>query len=303
MIINKLSKFVRALPSLMIRYINYRIKIRKIFYILSSPRSVIKRYKIYLSKKDKIYREENKILSLLQKKGHCEFDQENSGKNLLGLIIKESLDIYKSFLNEEGDDMSKKSSKSYFTFLHSDNDMDSESIFVQYATQKRILNIVTNYFKETPYVGSIDLVLSNNVDPGESWSKSQLWHRDYNDTKMLKLVTYITDVHSIDDGPFTIIEKDICNKYRLPLVPIHKDDQTINKLLDNPNPHYILGKSGFSFFVDTYNCLHRGSRIKSREPRIALIIMYHSPSCLLESSNGIELINNYEEDKMLALTK
>ena len=176
-------------------------------------------------------------------------------------------------------------------------------IFVQYATQKRILNIVRNYFKETPYIGAINLVLSHKSDTDVSWSKSQLWHTDYNDTKMLKLVTYITDVQSIDDGPFTIIEKDICNKQRIPFVPIHKDDQSINNLLDNPDPHYIMGESGFSFFVDTHNCLHRGSRIRSTEPRIALIIIYQTSSSLLGDSNGIELIANYEEDKMLAISK
>ena len=303
MIVHKLIKFIKALPSLMIRYINYRIKPRKIFYILSSPRSIIKRHKVYLSKKDKLDREDNKILALLQKKGHCELDQKNSEKNLQGLILKESLEIYERFLNKESNHNSKKSSKGFWTFLHSDYDMDSESIFVQYATQKRILNIVTNYFKETPYIGAINLVLSNKLDTEESWSKSQLWHTDYNDTKMLKLVTYITDVQSINDGPFTIIEKDICNKYKIPFVPIHKDDQTINNLLDKPDPHYIFGESGFSFFVDTHNCLHRGSRIKSTEPRIALIIIYQTSSSLLGDSNGIKLISKYEEDKMLALSK
>ena len=88
MIVHKLIKFIKALPSLMIRYINYRIKPRKIFYILSSPRSIIKRHKVYLSKKDKLDREDNKILALLQKKGHCELDQKNSEKNLQGLILK-----------------------------------------------------------------------------------------------------------------------------------------------------------------------------------------------------------------------
>ena len=46
-------------------------------------------------------------------------------------------------------------------------------------------------------------------------------------------------------------------------------NESINKLLSNPDPIYITGKSGHSFFIDTHNCLHRGSRIESSKPRIA----------------------------------
>ncbi len=81
---------------------------------------------------------------------------------------------------------------------------DAADAIVRTATDKKLLEIVSGYFGMWPHLNSIDA----RVDfATSSIAKStQLWHRDPEDERVVKVFTYLTDV-TLHSGPFSYIPK------------------------------------------------------------------------------------------------
>lgn len=121
-------------------------------------------------------------------------------------LLKELSDSARGRWNGIGE-QHRRSNKTYLrAFIAGDLDagrIDNRSIFIRFAAQPSLVELVAAYFGEAPYLSYVALDLSEYA--GEVLSTSQLWHRDHDDTKVVKLFVYLTDVASGLDGPFTFI--------------------------------------------------------------------------------------------------
>lgn len=162
--------------------------------------------------------------------------------------------------------------KNFWQPILSDDDLCTSNPLVRYALTPRVIDVVTSYLGEVPYLASIELVVSRPV-ADQAWRVSQLWHRDYNDRRMVKLFTYFSDVKSEADGPFTFIPADALDGGG-PMFPVHKTDAAMAKFADLTARKQIFGARGTSFYIDTRRCFHCGSRITDDSYRIAYIATF-----------------------------
>jgi hypothetical protein len=157
---------------------------------------------------------------------------------------------------------------------HGGADVDADSIYVRYAAQDSLLRMAALYLGEFPYLSSISLQYS--FDAGHAPSHSQLWHRDYDDTKLFKLFIYCTDVDTEEEGAFHVADKTAMKGiYATPLYSTQRytDDQFYT-MVDRRQTHAIKGKAGTTFLCDTRQSFHYGSRCV--KPRLACFITYQS---------------------------
>lgn len=166
-------------------------------------------------------------------------------------------------------------------------ELTNENIFVRFALQKNILRIVSSYYGEIPYVSYVFLSLSHRREK-ESLAYSQLWHKDYDDTKTIKFFVYLNDVTS-EHGPFTYLPKNCSRRVKERFFPIHQTDE-IFKSVPPEDVRQVVGPQFTSFLVDTGHCYHMGSRIKGDEKRLAFTVAYTtSPPIYRNSINRILL--------------
>lgn len=96
--------------------------------------------------------------------------------------------------------------KDFWQMIMTTDDLREGSPLVEHAMTPAVLDLVTAYLGEVPYLSRIELVVSRPTDG--SWKVSQLWHRDFNDSHMVKLFTYLSDVDAEAQGPFTFLPAD-----------------------------------------------------------------------------------------------
>ena len=95
-------------------------------------------------------------------------------------------------------------SKDFFELLSPGRPLRTSDASVRIALDPSLVAAVTAYFGEVPYLLSSELIRSRRTAASPAWKKSQLWHFDHNDTRVLKLFVYLNDVGD-DNGPFTYI--------------------------------------------------------------------------------------------------
>ena len=182
--------------------------------------------------------------------------------------------------------------------------------FHKFAFSEKMIAHAAKYLGEYPILTNIGLVrsdpLKNNV-----WQGSQLLHQDVIDTKVFRVIVYISDV-DIENGPFTFypipislkIEQDKNLRYGAPLstrdIPDHM-------LTDYTEAHCnsVTGPAGTVLTVDTCNCFHFGSRATSAS-RCILMLAYTSIALEnLRERMGLDLIpeKNSNEPDYIKLVK
>ncbi len=193
-----------------------------------------------------------------------------------GNLFEELQAAANAHLPEEIPSATQQNSKIYWHHLMQREDFDADSIFVRFAMQQPVIQIVTQLFGQTPHLTMLELALTVADNGPQNPSASQRWHYDLADSKTVKLFIYLTDVSTNDDGPFSYIPKSICRTAVVPQFPVHKSDQDLEKhqILKSAKPVY--GPSGTSFLIDTYNCLHSGSRFAPGHKRLAYIATFNS---------------------------
>jgi hypothetical protein len=158
-----------------------------------------------------------------------------------------------------------------------DEDRDSEgrqpvtSPFVQIAIDERVLGVAAAYLEDAPLLDYIYLLHSTHR-PGPL-KVSQLWHRDYDDTKVLKLFAYFTDCTTDEDGPFTFIPADISAT-----IPFgfhsHRNDHELGLADLATHAKAMKAPRLAAFFVDTSRCYHMGSRVAPDHERLLYMGTY-----------------------------
>ncbi|MXO63107.1 hypothetical protein [Qipengyuania oceanensis] len=176
----------------------------------------------------------------------------------------------------------------------------ADSPFVQLAIAERILAVVSAYFDDAPLLDYVYLLHSSHR-PGPL-RVSQLWHKDYDDTAVLKLFVYFTDCEDDADGPFTYLPADISAKVPFGLNS-HRHD---SKVLTNGVERYVSawkGKMLSARFVDTTRCYHMGSRVSPGHERLLYMAAFTSyPKFNGRQTTTFELTGDLSECQRVALT-
>lgn len=154
-----------------------------------------------------------------------------------------------------------------------DGRMPTTSPFVQFALQPAVISALASALGELPRLDYVLLTLSQ-------WSEqplalSQLWHRDHDDVRTLKLFTYLTDVNSQNDGPFTFIPGPQSDQFGFSLRS-HRPDAEVFTRLQPSHVHSMLAPRLSTFIVETSRCLHMGSRLAPHHSRLMYTATYIS---------------------------
>jgi hypothetical protein len=154
-----------------------------------------------------------------------------------------------------------------------DGTLPSDNPFVAFALQPAVVSILAKTYGEIPYLDYVLLLLSEST--GKELSQSQLWHRDYDDIRTIKLYIYLTDVLEIEDGPFTFLPGPVSDRFGFALRSRRPDAAIEAKL--RPGEMKVMRAPRLSvFMVETSRCLHMGSRVAPGHDRLMYMATYIS---------------------------
>ena len=203
---------------------------------------------------------------------------------------------------EVGDEH-RRSNKSYLkAFIAQDlaaGRIDNASVYVRYALQPGVVDVVAKYFGEAPYLSYVALDLSEYA--GATLTTSQLWHQDHDDTRVVKLFTYLTDVPDLEYGPFTFVDPEVSKAIR-GSVATHLSDEAVVSRVPPAAVLRMTGSAGSSFLVDTGRCYHMGSRVASGRERLMYTACYITwPAIYPDFRNQIAVTGALTEREKLLL--
>lgn len=149
--------------------------------------------------------------------------------------------------------------------------------FSQWAKEAQLLKIVENYIGlEITFQGvHLRKDFNNTKQVG-----TQLWHKDAEDRRILKIFVYLNDV-SENHGPFEYIPKPITSSLPTSWRIYYKllktgflgiSDDEMKKIVPKSVWKSCLGPAGTVVFVDTRNTIHHGT-LRQAE-RSALFFVY-----------------------------
>ncbi|WP_407151435.1 hypothetical protein [Bradyrhizobium sp. ORS 86] len=147
-----------------------------------------------------------------------------------------------------------------------DGKLSADNVFVRYALQPAVINVVATALGEIPWLDYV--LLSYSRHTGESLASSQLWHRDHDDVRVIKLFSYLTDVQEDGDGPFTFLPRQSTDKFGYPLRRSHFPDEQVFQKVSRSDIKVMRAPRLTSFMVDTAKCLHMGSRMEPGHGRL-----------------------------------
>lgn len=184
--------------------------------------------------------------------------------------------------------------------LETEEDKQSSSLLVRFALQPRLLEMAACYLGEFPYIAAVEIYFSFGTRDAE-WQSSQLWHRDYDDRKMVKLFLYCSDVEEVGDGAFTYIPKEYSRKIKNSFFPKRIDDASIARQIPNNTIQKRMGPVGTAFYIDTHACYHLGSRMALGKKRLAYCVTYITTGNLWHFDNKIRINTPLSDMETLAL--
>jgi len=147
-----------------------------------------------------------------------------------------------------------------------DGKLSADNIFTQYALQPAVINIVATALGEIPWLDYV--LLSYSRHTGEDLASSQLWHRDHDDVRVIKLFSYLTDVEEDGDGPFTFLPRQSTDTFGLPLLGSHFPDLRVFERVPRGDVKVMKAPRLAAFMVDIAKWLHMGSRMAPGHGRL-----------------------------------
>jgi hypothetical protein len=153
---------------------------------------------------------------------------------------------------------------------------EADSPLLKVALDTKLLEIVASYLGLWPSLYSIGAWL--NYPIGEPPMSSQLWHRDPEDLKIIKVFIYLVDVDQ-ERGPFCYIPGTQSFGKRANLVPVHKDsvritDEEMASAIGPENWIHCMGPVGTMILADTVG-FHRGGYVRHGN-RVLITFTYTS---------------------------
>jgi hypothetical protein len=205
-----------------------------------------------------------KIISKLNRKGWINVIDEDLTNNLKDLkeqSIQAGLDIFNQHfdLNPTG--------KSYLKGVDLSKYPDQVKLFNQFLTHPSFVYPIAKYLGELPLLSELKLLYSPPTSL-EQYSGSQLFHSDFDDSKLVKIFVFLEDIDE-EMGPTEIIEKQETSliikktryKWGVKRKKYSSHDDGLKDVLNKGAKHIsLIGPRGSTFLIDTVSCLHRGSR-------------------------------------------
>jgi hypothetical protein len=131
-----------------------------------------------------------------------------------------------------------------------------------FAIGRPILDLAAEYLGAVPLISGVRLLWT---PPNDTVVDSQLYHRDAEDARQVKLFVNLQET-TPEHGPFTFLPADVSARIRdqLGYKRGRISDQDIEGKLEGAAPIVLTGPAGSGAFVDTSRCLHFGSRGNTR---------------------------------------
>jgi hypothetical protein len=182
--------------------------------------------------------------------------------------LKEIKNIYEPRIIE----VIPKATGAPFKNLMRDEDITIDNPIIQLAFSKKILDPAIDYFGGKLLFESLQVLYSYPTDG--NLRESQLWHKDFGDSKSFHGIMYLNDVEEIKHGPFVFVNRTESKKMKSSLLIRRIKDEDFMKELGNGKIEIFYGKAGESIFVDPAVCYHYGSRCK--EGRLAIFFTFNT---------------------------
>lgn len=167
------------------------------------------------------------------------------------------------------------SSKRFWDRLLDDDLVDGRlpaaSPFARFAVQPRLIGFLAECMGTLPQLDYVLLTLSQPT--GAPLAQSQLWHRDYDDTRTIKIFVYLTDVTDDRDGPFTFLPAPDSQRVGYTLHS-HLPDEKVFRRVSSDRKRIVLAPAMSVFAVETSRCLHMGSRVAEGHRRLLYTATY-----------------------------
>jgi len=146
-----------------------------------------------------------------------------------------------------------------------DGKLPADNVFVRFATQPKVIQMLTRALGTVPQLSDVLLTLSE--ESNKQLVYSQLWHRDFDDTRTLKVFVYLTDVPSTEFGPFTFIPGPESDRFGRSIKSHMADEVVFNRTPRNA-VREMKSARATAFVVETSRCLHMGSRMTPGHHRL-----------------------------------
>ena len=187
--------------------------------------------------------------------------------------------------------------KDFWTRLLDEDKVDgmlpANNPFVSFALQPAVLGVLTEVYGELPLLDDVLLVLSRPT--GKKLTSSQLWHHDYDDLRTVKLYIYLTDVVSVEDGPFTFLPVPASSRLGGSWRSRRSDEEIAARVPAEAIVRMTAPRLSV-FMVETSRCLHMGSRVADGHERLMYMASYISiPRVYPEPAPRFHLNGNESE--------
>jgi hypothetical protein len=164
---------------------------------------------------------------------------------------------------------SSKDNKDFLFRLSSVQGKNAPSKLWSISVDGFFREVANQYFTQKARITNIDYWVTPQGSPGDVPRSSQLWHRDYEDKRVLKIFVYFTDV-DIDSGALSYIEKSHssgdygCYFPTKPPLGRTVSDSELELTVPLGLKKTFVAPRGTVLFVDTGG-LHKGGYCPTRE--------------------------------------
>ncbi len=162
--------------------------------------------------------------------------------------------------------------------------LDENHPLIKVALNRSVIDLVSNYMGTVPCLRYA--LLTESTHSSDEILYSQKWHFDNDDSKVVKLFIYLSDVSDINDGPFTLLSKVTSNRIKSKFLNRHKEDNEVYKKISNQELVEFYGPKGLAFLCSTRECLHMGSRIKPGHKRLLYTALYTPDPAMFGSTDA-----------------
>lgn len=156
-----------------------------------------------------------------------------------------------------------------------DGRLNAGSAFARAALQPRLLAVVARALGALPRLDYVTVVDSKPMVGVPA--HSQLWHRDHDDLRVIKLFIYLTDVSTVEDGPFTFIPGPVSDSIGFSIKSHRRDEQMPADIDLERDVVRVMGKRFSAFMVETTRCQHMGSRVAPGHSRLMYTATFFLP--------------------------
>ena len=250
-----------------ISYILYNLKLLRYFW----------------SKPD--FKNDNNLVRSLRQNGIIIIsDFENYSQELKKLnTFTDNLNINeiinnKNHLGKNPDDIRGKLKKEFRTNI---TDLYDKELLLKFSKNKFIDEIVSQYFGFSPSLRNISVWIDTPNEKSENPVATQIFHRDFDDIKLIKIFLYLNNVNA-ENGPFEFIS----GSHKKPWLNYKNiNNEEILRKFDKQDLISAIGKKNTLIFADT-NGFHHGKKLVTSY-RVMLTISFTSNKPVVKINNSL----------------